>query len=90
MARLNNSAATTTTDVVPSPTSLSYNWLNSTITLAAGCSISNYFKIVAPSFVITTSPISSTNILSKPYGPKLVLTTLAIAITAVTLLVRTS
>lgn len=89
-ARRSNSAATTTTDVVPSPTSLSCNWLNSTITFAAGCSTSNYLRIVAPSLVIVTSPISSTSILSKPYGPNDVLTTFAIAITAVTLLVRTS
>ena len=37
-----------TTLVVPSPTSLSYSYDNSTITFAAGCSTSNYYKIVAP------------------------------------------
>ena len=64
------------------------------MTLAAGCSTSNYFKIVAPkkvificilpSFVIVTSPTSSTNILSRPYGPKELFTIFAIANTAVT------
>jgi hypothetical protein len=77
-ALFNSSDAIITTDVVPSPTSLSYNWESSTITLAAGCSTSNYFRIVAPSLVIVTSPISSTNILSKPYGPNVFLTILAI------------
>ena len=32
------------------------------LTFAAGCSISSSFKIVAPSFVIVTSPMSSTSI----------------------------
>jgi len=60
------------------------------MTLAAGCSISNYLSMVAPSLVIVTSPISSTNILSNPCGPKEVLTTFAMARTAVTLAVLTS
>jgi hypothetical protein len=34
---------------------------------------SSNFNIVAPSFVIVTSPISSTSILSRPYGPREVL-----------------
>lgn len=89
-ALLNISAARITTEVVPSPTSWSYNWDNSTMTLAAGCSTSNYFKIVAPSFVIVTSPTSSTNILSRPYGPKELFTIFAIANTAVTLFDLTS
>ncbi len=44
-----------TTDVVPSPTSWSCNSAKSTRILAAGCSISNNLRIVAPSFVIVTS-----------------------------------
>lgn len=44
-----------TTDVVPSPTSSSCNWANSTKTLAAGCSTSSNRKIVAPSLVTVTS-----------------------------------
>lgn len=86
---LSNSAAIITTEVVPSPTSLSWSSANSTSTykryiymgmtktssknkrktcylifgtLAAGCSTSNNFRMVAPSLVIVTSPISSTNI----------------------------
>ena len=41
LALFNNSAANITTLVVPSPTSLSCNWLSSTIVFAAGCSTSN-------------------------------------------------
>uniref|UniRef100_A0A1A9VFW5 Uncharacterized protein n=1 Tax=Glossina austeni TaxID=7395 RepID=A0A1A9VFW5_GLOAU len=52
--------------------------------LAAGCSTSNNFRIVAPSLVTVTSPISSTNILSKPTGPKELLTMLAIELAAIT------
>lgn len=66
LALFKSSAAMITTEVVPSPTSLSYNSDNSTITLAAGCSTSNYLKIVAPSLVTVTSPILSTSILSNP------------------------
>lgn len=51
---------------------------------AAGCSTSNKRKIVAPSFVTVTSPISSTNILSNPTGPKELLTMLAIDDAAMT------
>jgi len=66
LALLSNSAAIITTEVVPSPTSLSCNYDNSTIIFPAGCETSNYLKMVAPSLVTVTSPISSTNILSKP------------------------
>ena len=45
---------------------VSWRLANSTSTLAAGCSTSNCFKMVAPSLVMVTSPMSSTNILSKP------------------------
>ena len=34
-------------------------------TFAAGCSTSRSLKIVAPSFVMVTSPMSSTNICSS-------------------------
>lgn len=61
-----SSAAKITTEVVPSPTSLSYICDSSTRTLAAGWVTSSILRIVAPSLVIVTSPISSTNILSKP------------------------
>ena len=87
-----------TTEVVPSPTSLSCNWESSTMILPAGCWTSSYFKMVAPIFgefsefekfwfflpslVTVTSPISSTSILSRPYGPRDVFTMFAIALTA--------
>ena len=48
LARLSNSAAKMTTEVVPSPTSASCNWASWTKRLAVGCSTSNFFKIVAP------------------------------------------
>lgn len=51
---------------------------------AAGCSTSSKRKIVAPSFVTVTSPISSTNILSNPTGPSELLTMLAIEEAAIT------
>ncbi len=66
--------AKTTTDVVPSPTSLSTLLVISTIIFAAGCSTSISLRIVAPSFVIVTSPTVSTSILSMPLGPRLDLT----------------
>mmetsp|Transcript_7403 Transcript_7403/g.6635 ORF Transcript_7403/g.6635 Transcript_7403/m.6635 type:complete len:393 (-) Transcript_7403:30-1208(-) len=90
LARFNNSEAIITTEVVPSPTSLSCKLANSTNTFAHGCSKSNRLRIVAPSFVITTSPISSTNILSKPNGPNDDFTILDTAIHAVIFCVRTS
>ena len=40
------------------------------------------FRIVAPSLVITTSPIESTNILSIPFGPSVDLTASATAFAA--------
>jgi hypothetical protein len=49
-----NSAANNVTLVVPSPTSLSYDLAISTRILAAGCTISNKLRIVAPSFEIVT------------------------------------
>ena len=54
-APLRNSAASITTEVVPSPTSWSWRSASSQRTLAAGCSTSNSFNIVAPSFVTVTS-----------------------------------
>src|SRR5512137_2673222 len=78
-----SSPAMTTAVVVPSPTSSSWVLATSTIIFAAGCSMSISFKIVTPSFVITTSPIVSTSILSMLLGPSAVLTALATAFAAV-------
>ncbi len=69
--------------VVPSPTSSSWVRATSTIIFAAGCSISISLRIVTPSFVMTTSPSVSTNILSMPFGPRVVLTAEATALAAV-------
>ena len=73
-----------TTEVVPSPTSLSCISDSCTSTRAAGCSTSKLARMVAPSLVIVTSPRSSTSILSRPIGPSEVLTTLATESAAVT------
>ena len=73
-----------TTEVVPSPTSLSCISDSCTSTRAAGCSTSMLARIVAPSLVMVTSPKSSTSILSRPIGPRDVLTTLATESAAVT------
>ena len=77
--------ASTTTDLVPSPASLSTDLATSTSIFAIGCSISNSFKIVVPSFVIVTSPVEPTSILSMPLGPKLERITCAINFAAVML-----
>ena len=76
--------------VVPSPTSSSCVLATSTTILAAGCSMSISFRIVAPSLVITISPSESTSILSMPFGPSVVLTALATAFAAVILLLCAS
>jgi hypothetical protein len=55
-----SSAAMMTTEVVPSPTSVSCSSARSTNTFAAGCSTSSCFRMVAPSFVMVTSPMLST------------------------------
>ena len=89
-ARFSSSAARMTTEVVPSPTSLSCISESCTRTRAAGCSTSSWLRIVAPSFVIVTSPRSSTSILSRPIGPSDDLTMFATESAAVTFCVRTS
>eukprot|EP01139_Manchomonas_bermudensis_P000603 Amastigsp_a664_855.p4 type:complete len:128 gc:universal Amastigsp_a664_855:1311-1694(+) len=90
LPRLSNSAARMTTEVVPSPTSLSWSPASSTRTLPAGCLTSSAPRIVAPSFVTWTSPMSSTSILSSPVGPSDDRTTSATAHTASTFCERTS
>ena len=78
----NNAPEKTTDVVVPSPTSLSVVLATSTIIFPAGCCMSISFKIVAPSFVIVTSPRPSTNILSIPLGPNDVFTNCATNVAA--------
>lgn len=78
----------TTTEVVPSPASMSwaleistnYLWIRIFTIFATGCTTSIFLRIVAPSFVIRTSPLASWIILSIPFGPKLVRMTSEIAI----------
>lgn len=60
------SPASTTTDVVPSPTSASCDRAISTRILAAGWTMSRSFMTVAPSFVIVCLPFSSTINRSPP------------------------
>jgi len=74
----NNSPAINTTEVVPSPTSLSYDLAISTKHLAAGCTISSNPIKVAPSFEMVTL-FPSWISLSIPLGPRVVLTTSTIA-----------
>ncbi len=89
-ALLNSWPATTAALVVPSPTSSSWVLDTSTTIFAAGCSMSISLRMVAPSFVITTSPIESTSILSMPLGPRVVLTASATAFAAMMLLLWAS
>ena len=65
--------ARTTTPVVPSPISSSWDCDNSTSNLATWCSTAILSRIVAPSFVMVTSPSGETIILSMPLGPNDVL-----------------
>jgi hypothetical protein len=56
------------------------------IILAAGWSMSISLRMVAPSLVMTTSPMLSTSILSMPFGPRVVRTASATAFAAAMLL----
>lgn len=58
----------------------------STRILAAGCTMSRSFMMVAPSLEIVVFPLSSWINLSIPLGPRVVRTTSATAITALMLL----
>lgn len=74
---LSSSPAKRTTEVVPSPTSLSYALAISTKTFAAGWTMSKRLRIVAPSLdIVVLFPILI--ILSMPLGPSVVLTISAI------------
>ena len=78
--------AITVTVVVPSPASTSCDFDRSTSILAVGCATSICFRMVAPSLVMTTSPMESTSILSMPLGPKVERTASATAFAAAMLL----
>ena len=83
---LRSSPARTTAVVVPSKQCCSCVLAISMIIFAAGCSMSISFRMVAPSLVITTSPMLSTSILSIPFGPNVDLTASATAFAAAMLL----
>src|SRR3972149_973204 len=85
-AFLRSSPARITAAVVPSPASSSWVFATSTSIFAAGCSMSISFRIVTPSFVMTTSPRLSTSILSLPRGPNVERTASATAFAAAMLL----
>jgi len=90
--------AMTTTEVVPSPASISCAWerwtnyvlsahgqRTSTLTIfAAGCTTCISFRIVAPSLVTVTLPSDCLIILSKPLGPSDVRTAEATPLQAAT------
>mmetsp|Transcript_30469 Transcript_30469/g.97229 ORF Transcript_30469/g.97229 Transcript_30469/m.97229 type:complete len:277 (-) Transcript_30469:197-1027(-) len=61
--------ASTTTPVVPSPISSSWERDSSTSSRATWCSTSIFSRMVAPSFDTVTSPSGFTSILSMPLGP---------------------
>lgn len=62
----------------------------STSILAAGCSTFILFRMVAPSFVMITSPSACATILSMPRGPRLVRMASATALAASMFISRTS
>lgn len=68
--------ARTTTPVVPSPISSSCDFDSSTRSFATWCSTCIWPMMVAPSLVTVMSPSGEIMILSRPRGPRLVLTML--------------
>ena len=88
-AALSIAPAMTVTVVVPSPASTSCDAERLTSIFAVGCDTCIFFRIVAPSLVITTSPDGDWIILSIPRGPRDVRTASATALAAMMLLSRT-
>lgn len=60
----------TTTEVVPSPASMSWAVERLTSIFAVGCITDMLFSMVLPSFVIIVSPLPLWIILSMPLGPR--------------------
>ena len=81
-ASFRSSPAKMTAVVVPSPHCSSWVFATSMIIFAAGLTTSISLRMVTPSFVMITSPMESTSILSIPFGPSVVLTASAIAFAA--------
>ncbi len=71
-----------TTDVVPSPASMSYAFEVCISSFAAGWKTWRFFNIVAPSLVTMSSPFLVSISLSIPFGPKEVFIRSAIEIAA--------
>mmetsp|Transcript_17542 Transcript_17542/g.36842 ORF Transcript_17542/g.36842 Transcript_17542/m.36842 type:complete len:250 (+) Transcript_17542:1188-1937(+) len=65
-----NAPARTTTPVVPSPISSSWEEESSTMSLETWWSTCMRLRMVAPSLVMVTSPSGETRILSMPLGPR--------------------
>ena len=85
-----NAPARMTTEVVPSPASTSWAldvWISR---LAVGCITERFFRMVAPSFVMMTSPLAVSSSLSMPLGPRLVLMIMEMLLAALMLDIRTS
>lgn len=81
-AAFSSEPAMTVTVVVPSPASTSCDLERSTSILAVGCETSIILRMVAPSLVMTTSPVPFWIILSMPRGPRDVRTASATAFAA--------
>ncbi|KAH3683016.1 hypothetical protein WICPIJ_006020 [Wickerhamomyces pijperi] len=78
----NKAPARTTTPVVPSPISSSWDLDSSTNNLAISLSNSIWERMVAPSLVMVMSPSGEIKILSRPLGPSEVLMMEATALAA--------
>lgn len=79
-----------TTDVVPSPASISYAlevWISN---LAAGWKTYRFLRIVAPSLVTISSPFWVSISLSMPFGPREVFMRSAMAIAALMFYIHVS
>ena len=90
--RLVSSSApqSTTTLVVPSPASMSCDLESSTSILAVGWKTCMWLMMVAPSFVMMTSPSLDWIILSMPFGPSEERTASATPLAAIMFACRTS
>mmetsp|Transcript_94239 Transcript_94239/g.228829 ORF Transcript_94239/g.228829 Transcript_94239/m.228829 type:complete len:201 (-) Transcript_94239:101-703(-) len=80
----------TVTDVVPSPATMSWDLDSSTSIFAVGWNTCMWLRIVAPSLVMITSPLSAWIILSMPRGPSDVRIASATDLAAMMLDMRTS
>mmetsp|Transcript_16168 Transcript_16168/g.39095 ORF Transcript_16168/g.39095 Transcript_16168/m.39095 type:complete len:243 (+) Transcript_16168:1121-1849(+) len=89
-AAVSRAPASTTTEVVPSPASISWDLDSSTNIFAVGWLTDICFRMVAPSLVMMTPPFPSWIILSMPRGPREVRTAVATAFAATMFIFRMS